>query len=195
MRVLWRKHWTTMVNSCRKCGRENATRTSWPCSISRNQILKSTNNVKRLWGMCTLDEYVPQHFWGMLVHWVFLNKSYIWTCFLSCNSFGDRGKRLKLQQFLAKKADALYDKSNLEKTVEPIKQELGDEGTIPLLSDTRWLIMYCAMMCNKSVVHVVSEFYATMPGLDTFVTMEKSQRIRNFLEVIIYYFNNLCKNK
>lgn len=29
-------------------------------------------------------------------------------------SFGDRGKRLKLQQFLAKKADALYDKSNLE---------------------------------------------------------------------------------
>lgn len=45
--------------------------------------------------------------------------------------------------------------------------------------------MYCAMMCNKSVVHVISEFYATMPGLDTFVTMEKSQRIRNFLEVII----------
>lgn len=27
------------------------------------------------------------------------------------------------------------------------------------------------------------EFYATVPGLDTFVTMEKSQRIRNFLEV------------
>lgn len=71
-------------------------------------------------------------------------------------SFGDRGKRLKLQQFLAKKADALYDKSNLEKTVEPIKQELGDE-----------------------------EFYATMPGLDTFVTMEKSQRIRNFLESLV----------
>lgn len=46
----------------------------------------------------------------------------------SFNSFGDRGKRLKLQQFLAKKADALYDKSNLEKTVEPTKQELGDEG-------------------------------------------------------------------
>lgn len=28
-----------------------------------------------------------------------------------------------------------------------------------------------------------SEFYATVPALDTFVTMEKSQRIRNFLEV------------
>lgn len=27
------------------------------------------------------------------------------------------------------------------------------------------------------------EFYATVPGLDAFVTMEKSQRIRNFLEV------------
>lgn len=44
------------------------------------------------------------------------------------SSFGDRGKRLKLQQFLAKKADALYDKSNLEKTTESIKQQLGDEG-------------------------------------------------------------------
>lgn len=29
-----------------------------------------------------------------------------------------------------------------------------------------------------------SEFYATVPALDTFVTMEKSQRIRNFLEVM-----------
>lgn len=46
---------------------------------------------------------------------------------ISC-SFGDRGKRLKLQQFLAKKADALYDKANLEKPTECIKQELGDEG-------------------------------------------------------------------
>jgi len=30
-----------------------------------------------------------------------------------------------------------------------------------------------------------SEFYATVPALDNFVTMEKSQRIRNFLEVMI----------
>lgn len=29
----------------------------------------------------------------------------------------------------------------------------------------------------------IPEYYATMPGLDSFVTMEKSQRIRNFLEV------------
>lgn len=43
-------------------------------------------------------------------------------------SFGDRGKRLKLQQFIAKKADTLYDKSNLDRNNEPIKQELGDEG-------------------------------------------------------------------
>jgi len=43
-------------------------------------------------------------------------------------SFGDRGKRLKLQQFVAKKADTLYDKTNLEKTTECSKQELGDEG-------------------------------------------------------------------
>lgn len=43
-------------------------------------------------------------------------------------SFSDRGKRLKLQQFIAKKADTLYDKSNLNRTADPIKQELGDEG-------------------------------------------------------------------
>ncbi|XP_032454896.1 tetratricopeptide repeat protein 14 homolog isoform X6 [Nasonia vitripennis] len=71
-------------------------------------------------------------------------------------SFSDRGKRLKLQQFIAKKADTLYDKSNLIRTADPIKQELGDE-----------------------------EFYATMPGLDSFVAMEKSQRIRNFLESLL----------
>ncbi|KAJ8683624.1 hypothetical protein QAD02_019416 [Eretmocerus hayati] len=71
-------------------------------------------------------------------------------------SFSDRGKRLKLQQFLAKKADALYDKTNLLRTADPIKQELGDE-----------------------------EYYATMPGLDSFVAMEKSQRIRNFLESLL----------
>jgi hypothetical protein len=52
-------------------------------------------------------------------------------------SFGDRGKRLKLQQFLAKKADALYDKANLDKSVECIKQELGDEGNNAL----KYLIM------------------------------------------------------
>ncbi|XP_044001317.1 uncharacterized protein DDB_G0290685-like isoform X2 [Aphidius gifuensis] len=71
-------------------------------------------------------------------------------------SFGDRGKRLKLQQFIAKKADTLYDKTNLDKTNQSINLETGDE-----------------------------EFYATMPGLDSFVVMEKSQRIRNFLESLI----------
>lgn len=43
-------------------------------------------------------------------------------------SFGDRGKRLKLQQFITKKADELYDKSNLEKSAESNKLELVDEG-------------------------------------------------------------------
>lgn len=35
---------------------------------------------------------------------------------------------MKLQQFLAKKADVLYDKSNLIRSVEELKQEPGDEG-------------------------------------------------------------------
>lgn len=55
------------------------------------------------------------------------------SAFILC-SFSDRGKRLKLQQFIAKKADALYDKSNLETTVEPIKQQLGDEGIMNISS-------------------------------------------------------------
>lgn len=38
----------------------------------------------------------------------------------------------------------------------------------------------------KPIYCLFAEFYATMPGLDTFVTMEKSQRIRNFLEVSIF---------
>lgn len=52
-------------------------------------------------------------------------------------SFGDRGKRLKLQQFLAKKADTLYDKTNLEKAAECIKQEAIDEGSNILL---KWFL-------------------------------------------------------
>lgn len=68
-------------------------------------------------------------------------------------SFSDRGKRLKLQQFIAKKADTLYDECNLTRLSPTVKRELGDD-----------------------------ENYATMPGLDSFVALEKSQRIRNFLE-------------
>ncbi|XP_033207659.1 tetratricopeptide repeat protein 14 homolog [Belonocnema kinseyi] len=68
-------------------------------------------------------------------------------------SLADIGKRLKLQQFIAKKANVLYDKANLEATVEATKPQLGGP-----------------------------ELYATMPGLDSFVPMDKSQRIRNFLE-------------
>jgi hypothetical protein len=92
-------------------------------------------------------------------------------------SFSDRSKRLKLQQFLAKKADALYDKSNLIKSADSIKQEIGDEGIIFYLNNLN-LVSKIKLGCSLS-----SEFYATMPGLDSFVAMEKSQRIRNFLEV------------
>lgn len=50
------------------------------------------------------------------------------TIFCVAYSFGDRGKRLKLQQFLTKKADDLYDKANLEKSSDCVKQEMDDEG-------------------------------------------------------------------
>ena len=64
--------------------------------------------------------------------WIFGGSSscYGFACLYSAT---DRGKRLKLQQFIAKKADTLYDKSNLEKTSDVVKQELGDEGILILM--------------------------------------------------------------
>ena len=99
------------------------------------------------------------------------------------NSFSDRGKRLKLQQFLVKKADSLYCKSNLIRTIDPIEQEPGDQGSMLKLIILNIKIIIGFRNLKFIIFILFLEFYATMPGLDSFVAMEKSQRIRNFLEV------------
>jgi len=45
-----------------------------------------------------------------------------------CFSFQDRGKRLKLQQFVVKKAASLFDASLLEVDNESQDKPPGDEG-------------------------------------------------------------------
>ena len=44
-------------------------------------------------------------------------------------SFQDRGKRLKLQQFIVKKASLLYD-SNFLQSSEAKEKPVGDEGKL-----------------------------------------------------------------
>lgn len=53
-------------------------------------------------------------------------------------SLADIGKRLKLQQFIAKKANVLYDKVNLEPTVEATKPQLGGPGIINIIFISRF---------------------------------------------------------
>lgn len=76
---------------------------------------------------------------------------YSYKIFILC-SFSDRGKRLKLQQFIAKKADALYDKTNLETTAEPIKQQLGDEGKFILGKKKFFLLIFMYIDSLKSLI-------------------------------------------
>lgn len=45
-----------------------------------------------------------------------------------CFSFQDRGKRLKLQQFIVKKAATLYDSALMEGDNEPQEKPAGEEG-------------------------------------------------------------------
>lgn len=82
---------------------------------------------QKSWVICIFAKYVIYS----LINVSCLLITLLWLInVISFFSFGDRGKRLKLQQFIAKKADTLYDKSNFDRTVEPVKQELGDEGNL-----------------------------------------------------------------
>jgi hypothetical protein len=50
-----------------------------------------------------------------------------------CFSFQDRGKRLKLQQFVVKKATSLYDASLLEVDSESQDRPPGEEGEFTII--------------------------------------------------------------
>ncbi|XP_013133756.1 PREDICTED: tetratricopeptide repeat protein 14 homolog isoform X5 [Papilio polytes] len=72
-------------------------------------------------------------------------------------TFQDRSKRLKLHQFIAKEANALFDASLLEET--PTSSSLGIDATTP-----------------------EDNMYALMPPFETFLNVDKSARLRHFFE-------------
>ncbi|GLG97925.1 Uncharacterized protein GBIM_04587 [Gryllus bimaculatus] len=68
-------------------------------------------------------------------------------------SFQDRGKRLKLQQFIVKKAAALFDTSFVQPSGESKEKQPNDE-----------------------------DCYAVMPPYETFLQMDKQTRQKRFLQ-------------
>ncbi|XP_063891386.1 tetratricopeptide repeat protein 14 homolog isoform X2 [Helicoverpa armigera] len=72
-------------------------------------------------------------------------------------TFQDRGKRLKLHQFIAKEANALFDTSIMEET--PSSSSLGADAPTP-----------------------EDNLYALMPPFETFLNVDKSARLRHFFD-------------
>lgn len=68
-------------------------------------------------------------------------------------TFQDRGKRLKLHQFVAKKADFIFSK-------DVILQNPGKEESV-----------------------VTEDMYAIMPPFETFLNVDKQRRLKYFFEV------------
>lgn len=78
-------------------------------------------------------------------------------------SFQDRGKRLKLQQFIVKKANVIFSKDATEK-------------------------------CKGSDENVITEdMYAIMPPLETYLNVDKQQRLKYFFEVCIKLGSSIHK--
>ncbi|KPJ11888.1 Tetratricopeptide repeat protein 14-like [Papilio machaon] len=75
-------------------------------------------------------------------------------------TFQDRSKRLKLHQFIAKEANALFDASLLEEA--PSSSSLGIDSTTP-----------------------EDNMYALMPPFETFLNVDKSARLRHFFEAFL----------
>ncbi|XP_059059281.1 tetratricopeptide repeat protein 14 homolog isoform X2 [Achroia grisella] len=72
-------------------------------------------------------------------------------------TFQDRGKRLKLHQFIAKEANALFDASVLEEA--PSSSSLGADAPTP-----------------------EDNLYALMPPFETFLNVDKAARLRHFFD-------------
>lgn len=68
-------------------------------------------------------------------------------------SFQDRGKRLKLHQFIVKKANIIFSKDITEKT-----------------------------KCSEESV-ITEDMYAIMPPLETYLNVDKQARLKYFFEV------------
>ncbi|KAJ0181651.1 hypothetical protein K1T71_002373 [Dendrolimus kikuchii] len=72
-------------------------------------------------------------------------------------TFQDRSKRLKLHQFIAKEASALFDASLMEEA--PSSSSLGTDSSAP-----------------------EDNLYALMPPFETFLNVDKSARLRHFFD-------------
>ncbi|XP_022815230.1 tetratricopeptide repeat protein 14 homolog isoform X4 [Spodoptera litura] len=72
-------------------------------------------------------------------------------------TFQDRGKRLKLHQFITKEANALFDTSIMEET--PSSSSLGTDAPVP-----------------------EDNLYALMPPFETFLSVDKLARLRHFFD-------------
>lgn len=79
-------------------------------------------------------------------------------------TFQDRGKRLKLHQFIAKKGKLLFSRDATDGRVVP------DEGA------------------------VTEDMYAIMPPFETFLNVDKQRRLKYFFEVRCFHFSviGLC---
>lgn len=75
-------------------------------------------------------------------------------------TFQDRGKRLKLHQFIAKRGNVLFSRDVTAKKVVP------DEGA------------------------VTEDTYAIMPPFETFLSVDKQRRLKYFFEVGWIYFSS-----
>ncbi|XP_026324321.1 tetratricopeptide repeat protein 14 homolog isoform X2 [Hyposmocoma kahamanoa] len=71
--------------------------------------------------------------------------------------FADRGRRLRLHQFIAKEANVLFDASLMEEA--PSSSTLGTDSTTP-----------------------EDNLYALMPPFETFLSVDKSARLRHFFD-------------
>ncbi|KAF4531001.1 hypothetical protein B566_EDAN009745 [Ephemera danica] len=73
--------------------------------------------------------------------------------------FQDRGKRLQIQHFIARRADQLFDVANLSGSRAPL--QLG-----------------------KPLTPGEDDFYAILPPYDTFLPLDKSNRIQHFYKCV-----------
>lgn len=74
-------------------------------------------------------------------------------------SFQDRGKRLKLQQFIVKKANMLFSTEPADLDYKP------EEGLVP------------------------EDIYAIMPPFETYLNVDKQNRLKYFFKVSIFIRN------
>lgn len=120
VRSWWVKPSTSMDLNCRRYGKGSVgKRTSTKWLLSLTSVLSSS--ARRPWSKSSFKQAIEQSSFVCLF-------VLTWHCFLFVVfSFQDRGKRLKLQQFIVRNANSLFDLSFTEGQTEARKVP-GEEG-------------------------------------------------------------------